>query len=89
MRVKVNKLWYGCVSVRDYIVKKALEKGEDLEIEHDGQVMTVPNNMLLFGRKNHQTNVSQFKEQVYDLMDYRWKPDPPKSPPPKQQSTLF
>ena len=77
MKVKVKKLWHGAVSVRDYIVKDCQSRGEDLIIEFEDKQMTVPHSMLLFGHKNHQRNVSQFKEEVYDLIDFTWKPDPP------------
>ncbi len=88
MKVKVKKLWHGSVSVRDYIVKECHQKGEDLTIEYDGKVMTVPNGMLLFGHKNKMTNVSQFKEETYDLIDFFWRPDAPKPPEDKQQTLL-
>lgn len=86
MTVAVKKLWFGSASVRDYLVDEALKKGEDLTIVYGNEQMTVPNNMLILGRKNRMKNVSQFKDEIYDLVDFFWKPDPPSKA--KQQTLL-
>lgn len=85
MKIKVKKLWHNAASIRDYVVKECQAKGEDLEIEYRGEVMTVPNNMLLFGHRNGLNIVSKFKGEVYDLMDFTWRPDLK----PKTENTLF
>lgn len=91
MKVKVKKLWYGSASVRDYLVDECFGKGENLEIEltTTKETMTVPHNMLMLGRKNRMKNVSRFKDEIYDLVDFFWRPDPPpKAKEPTQQSLL-
>lgn len=74
MIVKVKKIWYGSVSVRDYIVRDCQKRGEDLHIEHDGQIMVVPNDQLGLGRSNRINLKSNFKNEVYDLIDFPWRP---------------
>ena len=42
MQIEVKKVFNGFVSVRDYVVKKCVNRREDLLIEHDGAFMKVP-----------------------------------------------
>lgn len=74
MEIQVKKIWFGSVSVRDYVVKECFERGENLVIRHQGRVMTIPHSELKSGRRNKMKNVSRFKDQVYDLIDFPWRP---------------
>ena len=42
IKVQVDKVWLGKVSVRDYIYKKALRKKESLGIVHGKEYMFIP-----------------------------------------------
>ena len=42
IKVQVDKIWLGKVSVRDYIYKKALRKKESLGIVHGKEYMLIP-----------------------------------------------
>ncbi len=75
MKTKVNKIYHGKVSVRDYIVKKAMDKKEPLTIEHKGEKMTVAISQLGYGVKNFLHLKSKVDGSEYDLVDYPWKPD--------------
>jgi hypothetical protein len=77
MKVKVRKLWHGCVSVKDYEVKKAMDKGEDLTIILGSEQMTVPHTMLASGYKNSKPMKSKHGTEPYYLVDYPWRPDKP------------
>lgn len=70
MKVKINRLWKGkYASVRDYQVKKAYQKGEDLEIICKGEKMIIPHKRLSLGRPNKQTFTSKYNNKTY----YPWK----------------
>ena len=72
--VKVKKLWMGhLVSVRDYIVNKAIKEG-GLEIEHNGKKMFLSVEELKNGNSQTKKLNSKFKKGTYNLVDYRWKP---------------
>lgn len=75
MNVTVKKLWHGSVSIRDYLVQKCIDNKEDLEIQYNGEVMKIPYEQLNLGRKNQMSVKSNFKDEVYDLIDYFWIPD--------------
>ena len=46
IKVQVDKVWLGKVSVRDYIYKKCLRKKESLGITHGKEYMWIPYNKL-------------------------------------------
>ena len=72
--VKVKKTWKGCVSVRDYIVKKAIKEGAGLIVEYNGEKMTISHEQLPLGKKSRKTFISQI-DGKYKLIDYKWRPD--------------
>lgn len=75
MKVKVNKLWLGkYVSVRDYMAKKCINKGEDLEIIHGDESMIIPLSQIAEGRLNQDEFISKIDKKKYKLIDYSWKP---------------
>jgi hypothetical protein len=75
MKTKVSKIYHGNVSVRDYVVQKAIDKGEPLVIEHKSERMTVPVEKLGQGIKQFLHLTSKVDGKEYDLIDYEWKPD--------------
>lgn len=79
MKVKVEKIFNGFVSVRDHLVEKCVKLKEDLVIEHNGEFMTVPfktiANPIMF-----QIHKTKFRSKYntgmfYELYDFKWKPD--------------
>lgn len=75
MRTKVEKLYLNkYVSVRDYIVKEALQKGENLIIYFNDGYMVVKHKDLSKGRTDPQQNFSKFDKKPYHLVDFLWKP---------------
>lgn len=81
MRKKVNKIWQGFCSVRDYEVKDCFEKGEDLIITHEGEIMTVKNKDL---KNPVQLNPKEIQSKMgtksYHLFDFKWRPDSERLP---------
>ena len=74
MKKKVTKLWKGqFVSVRDYELTKAIEKG-GLEIEHNGKVMRLTPEQLRDIKPTGEYHESKFSGK-YRLADIRWKPE--------------
>ena len=59
------------VSVRDYIVNKAIKEG-GLEVEHDGKKMFLSVEELKNGNSQTKKLNSKFKKGTYNLVDYRW-----------------
>lgn len=74
MEVEVKKIYLGkYVSVRDYLVKQAKDKGEDLIIRHGDDFMIVKNMNLDKGLKDTFKQHSKFGGE-YQLIDFEWKP---------------
>ena len=77
MQVEVKKLFHGYVSVRDYLVEQAKNRGEDLVIIHGPKKMTVPYKKLLDSKalikSVHQSKFNP--SQSYTLIDFKWEPD--------------
>ena len=75
MLVKVKKIWLGHVSVRDYVVKKVLDKKEDLIIEFSGMRKTYPYRSLktYLSNTNREIFKSKYDGQKYSLIDFPWE----------------
>ena len=81
IKVEVKKIWYGGsdtygkakVSLRDYIVKTAVQYNEGIEVEYNGMRMELTPRKL---KKplNRTTFKSKIGKQDYELWDYYWKP---------------
>lgn len=76
MKVVVRKLYKdGYVDVRDYLVETCIADGEDLEIHHNGKVMTIPNAEIR-SRIAYTTRVWQSRYgRPYRLCGFIWQPD--------------
>jgi len=73
MQKKVTKLWLGkFVSVRDYEVSKAIQKG-GLVIQHNNEQMVLKPNELSSLKPNPKPIQSKFKG-TYKLVDITFKP---------------
>jgi hypothetical protein len=87
IKAKVDKLYNGRVSVRDYVYKKALRKKESLGIIHGNEFMIVPYQNLKKAKiLTNQSFVSMFNGKKYKLIDFVWKPY--KEPNPNQERLL-
>lgn len=77
MIVTVKKLWLGHASVRDYIVKKAIEKKEDLMIKLiNGETKIYAHRDLrsyLYNTSKKEFK-SAFTGDTYYLIDLPWGP---------------
>lgn len=75
-KIKVKKLYCGCASIRDYIVKKALEQGKEICVHFKDQKMTLTIEDL---KNNFQFHCLSFKSKFgsnpYQLYDYLFKID--------------
>ena len=70
---KVNKLWQGrMVSVRDYEIADAIEKG-GLRITHNDQTMILTPDELRMLKPSSKVFQSRYTGS-YQLMDITWKP---------------
>tara|TARA_B100000214_G_C23828852_1_gene563223 strand:+ start:308 stop:577 length:270 start_codon:yes stop_codon:yes gene_type:complete len=75
IKVKVDKIWQGKVSVRDYTYKKALRKKDSLGIIHGKEFMIIPYHNLK--KAKQYTNItfnSMYSDKKYRLVDFVWKP---------------
>ena len=71
MVVRVKKIYKGYVSVRDYIVKEAIENGEDLVIRYGRQTMVVNPRKGILSSGEFK---SKYGGRKYSLIDFKWKP---------------
>ena len=63
--------------VRDYIVKDAIQKNEDLVVQYGIDVMTIPCGEIKSRIKEKPPKVykSKFSDQEYRLIYFEWIPD--------------
>ena len=81
-----KKSFKGMVSVRSYIVDKAIRQGKDLIIEFEGKNMIVPNERLKDVIQLHTKKFkSQYDGKEYELHDFFFTSDTEK----KKILTLF
>jgi len=75
--VKVQRLWIGKASVRDYIVLKAVEERKDLVIIllPTKERMTIPYGRLHEGKESPEIFKSKIDKKLYRLIDFKWKPN--------------
>ena len=71
---KVKKLWQGrMLSVRDYEVAKAIEKG-GLRLTHNGKTMILSPDELRNLKPTSKLFLSRTNGRDYRLVDITWKP---------------
>ncbi len=77
MDVPVKVLYKGQVSVRDYLAKKCIEKGEPCKVKHAGEVMTLTPQEVTSRRVGISAKEfpSQYDTPAYRLWNYWWEPD--------------
>ncbi len=76
MKYTAHKVFEGKVSVRNYVVERAIEKKEPLEIFVNKRRMVIPPEQLPFCEKTGKVFPARFgSEGSYELWDYPWKPD--------------
>lgn len=73
--VKLNRLYGGDVSLRDYTVDGAIEKGESVEVSCHGQTMYLTLDDLKRGVRGTEEYQSKFNGKTYRLVDFKWKPN--------------
>ena len=81
IKVQVDKIWLGKVSIRDYIYKKCLRKKESLGITHGTEYMFIPYDKLKQAKQiTNECFTSKFNGKKYKLIDFDWKPFKPENP---------
>tara|TARA_R100000773_G_scaffold1373_1_gene2047 strand:+ start:2380 stop:2646 length:267 start_codon:yes stop_codon:yes gene_type:complete len=87
IKVRVDKIWLGKVSIRDFIYKKALRKKESIGIEHGNEYMFIPYEKLKSASQYTRNKFrSKFTGKDYKLIDFDWKPFKPED---KNQGKLL
>lgn len=87
IKVKVDKIFLGKVSVRDYKYREALRKKDSLGIIHGQEFMIIPYANLKKARQiTNQSFKSKFNGKEYKLIDFDWKPY---KEPNKNQGSLL
>lgn len=74
MVVKINRLFHGFASVRDYQVEACEKNRQDMIIVYNGASMIIPWNELSKGLRNTEVFISKHQRKNYTLVDYDWKP---------------
>ena len=76
-KVSIKRLWHGFASVRDYLVKEAIESGKGLELIYNKDRMWI-NNTEIQGKVIVNTSnkfKSKHNDREYQLWDFIWKPE--------------
>ena len=75
-KVKVKKIFLGLISIRDYIVEKAIEKKEGLIVKFQNQEMTLRYEQLKNGSQFHRHKFqSKYENKEYELIDFKFVPN--------------
>ena len=76
MEIKVNKLYKGCIDIRDHIVRKCIENNEECIIKHGNQKMTLTPQDLKTKKVSESKNTfkSEYGTPPYKLYQYEWAP---------------
>lgn len=76
MRKEVKKLYKGCIDLRDYDVKQAIENGESIKVKFDMDYMTLtPEQLVSMKKKESALMKSKVGGKDYTLYSYEWVPD--------------
>lgn len=74
--VEVTKLYHGFVSVRDYMIDKAVSRGADILIHYKEKTMRVPLDRLKSKWQMHGLKFkSRFGTGEYMLYDFKFEAD--------------
>jgi len=77
MKYTAKKVFEGKVSVRSYVVERAIEKKEPLEIFVNKKRMVVRPEQLPFCEKTGKVYPARYGGGgSYELWDYPWEPEP-------------
>jgi len=91
-KVTVRKIWNNRVSVKDYDLKIALQKG-GLIIAYDGLEMKVSTDLVRYklqGNPDSKPIASKFNNKPpYCLYDFQWKPEKKIKTEPNNQRRLI
>lgn len=75
-----KKIFNGHVSIRDYIVKKAIRENNAIQVYFEGEFMVLELHRLKHAVSTFHAKefVSAFnKNKKYKLYDFVWRPNPP------------
>ena len=73
---RVRKLWGDSVSLRDYLIRRAINERQTLRVIYQGDYMDLtPDDLKAKAfQMTKQTFRSKINGKPYNLIDYRWKP---------------
>ncbi len=75
MTIKIQRLFHGFASIRDYQMRQAITDHEDILIAMGDQSMRIPWADLSKGRMNARVFESKHEKGLtYRLIDYTWSP---------------
>ena len=72
-KIKLNRLFLGLASIRDYIVDDALKNNEGITIICKDQQMYLSPDDLKNGQRGTEAFTSKFDNRKYHLVDFEWK----------------
>ena len=76
-KITVKKTYEGCISIRDYVVQKAITKKEHILVCLEGKQMTLSPDELKKGKQTDVVAHSAWDRKTYSLIDYKWQPNVP------------
>lgn len=79
--IRLKRLWNNIASVRDYIVKDAIDGKYNLQVtvkDQKGYMILTPENLEKRMFQTLPTKIkSKYKDTVYSLYDFSWAPNDP------------
>lgn len=75
-KIKIKKLYNGCASIRDYIVKKCIEEEKEIRVHYRNWEMTLTvENLKNCFQFHNQIFKSKWGTNSYQLYDFNFIPD--------------
>jgi len=74
--IKINRLFHGQASIRDYVLNDIIRGKLDLIIQCGNEKMFIPNRLIYQkGKRSNIACVSKFNGKKYRLIDFSFRPN--------------
>ena len=72
-KVKLNRVYKGYASMRDYVWKECVDAGKGIEFECKGAKFTLEPWEVKNGRPGPDKYISKYDGRTYSLVDFLWR----------------
>lgn len=77
--IKIKRVWNNIASIRDYMIKRAIQDNESITVELVGTKEHMLLTPEIMKSKSFQISTRKFKSKFdgneYELVDFSWRPE--------------